>query len=413
VDVITFGCRLNAHESALVHRLARESGLTDTVIVNTCAVTTEAARQSRQAIRRARRERPLARIIATGCAAQIEPQTYAAMTEVDQVIGNTEKLDPASYAAGSIEPRIRVGGLDRAVMNQSRRAEAIAGRVRGFVALQNGCDHRCTFCVIPAARGRSRSLPPDVAMEQMRRLVGRGVSEIVLTGVDITAYGRDLSGRPSLAALVARALKELPALKRLRLSSIDCVEIDEALIGLMAEEERLMPHLHLSLQSGDDMILKRMKRRHSRKDAIELCRRLRRVRPDIILGADMIAGFPTESAAMFENTLSLLGECPITYLHVFPFSPRPGTPAARMPQIEPALIRERAQRLRAAGEARLHEFLQGEVGRSRNVLVEHNGRGHTEHFAPVVFASSPPPGAIVSAPITAARPRHLESRLAA
>jgi threonylcarbamoyladenosine tRNA methylthiotransferase MtaB len=413
LDVMTFGCRLNAHESAVIHRLAQEGGLSDAVIVNTCAVTSEAVRQSRQAIRRARRERPHVRIIATGCAAQIDPDAYAAMTEVDQVIGNSEKLDPASYGPKSLVARIRVAGLHRALANESRRVVEIAGRVRGFVAVQNGCDHRCTFCIIPFGRGRSRSLAPDIAVEQMRQLVTRGIREIVLTGVDISAYGADLPGQPSLGALVSRALRELPDLERLRLSSIDCVEVDETLIRLMAEEERLMPHIHLSLQSGDDLVLKRMKRRHSRRDAIDFCNRLRRLRPDIVFGADLIAGFPTETPAMFDNTLRLVDECAITYLHVFPFSARPGTAAARMPQLEPALVRERAQRLRLLGEARLTAFLEGEVGRSRTVLVEHDGHGHTEHFAPVVFASFPPPGAVVRTVIIAARARHLDVRLTA
>ncbi len=363
IEVVSFGCRLNRYESEVVRLRAVEAGLCDAVIVNTCAVTAEAVRQSRQAIRRARRRRPSSRIIATGCAAQTEPHTYAAMAEVDLVIGNAEKLDAASYAgSASSGARIRTKGLQTTELLAPPPVGRLEGRARGFLEVQNGCDHRCTFCVIPFGRGRSRSLPPDLAIGHMRRLADAGISEVILTGVDVTAYGAELPERPSLGTLIARALKEVPAIRRLRLSSLDPVEVDEDLFRMIVGEERLMPHIHLSLQAGHDIILKRMKRRHLRKDAVALCDRIRRRRPEVVFGADMIAGFPTETDTMFESSLSLVDECGITYLHVFPFSARPGTPAARMPQLDAAGVRERARLLRLKGDQRLGAFLRNEVG---------------------------------------------------
>ncbi|MGH6953588.1 MAG: tRNA (N(6)-L-threonylcarbamoyladenosine(37)-C(2))-methylthiotransferase MtaB, partial [Alphaproteobacteria bacterium] len=332
--IITFGCRLNAYESEAMRALARGAGLADAVIVNSCAVTAEAERQARQAIRKVRRERPEARIIVTGCAAQIDPERFAAMPEVDQVWGNREKLDPRSY--GGPGGRILVGDIMAARETASHLVDGFESRARAFVQVQQGCDHRCTFCIIPFGRGPSRSVPMGAVAEETRRFVARGYNEVVLTGVDLTAYGQDLPGRPTLGQMVRRLLRAVPDLPRLRLSSLDAVEVDGELKRAIAEEPRLMPHLHLSLQSGDDMILKRMKRRHGRADALGLCAELRSLRPDVALGADLIAGFPTESEASFENSLSLVDACGLTYLHVFPFSPRPGTPAARMPQVAPA-----------------------------------------------------------------------------
>ncbi|HSR71119.1 MAG TPA: tRNA (N(6)-L-threonylcarbamoyladenosine(37)-C(2))-methylthiotransferase MtaB, partial [Kiloniellales bacterium] len=348
-QIVTFGCRLNAYESEVMRGHARAAGCSDTVIVNTCAVTAEAERQARQAIRRARRDNPKSRIIVTGCAAQIDPARYAAMPEVDRVLGNAEKLAPESFYADDSQ-RVSVGDIMALRETAGHLIDGIAGRTRAFVQVQQGCDHRCTFCVIPYGRGNSRSLPAGAVVEQVRRLVENGAAEVVLTGVDITSYGGDLPGRPRLGQLVRRLLALVPELKRLRLSSIDAIELDDDLLRLLAEEPRLMPHLHLSLQSGDDMILKRMKRRHGRAQAVALCEEIRALRPDVVFGADLIAGFPTETEAMFRNSLSLVEDCGLTYLHVFPYSARPGTPAARMPQLPVALRRERAARLRARGE---------------------------------------------------------------
>jgi len=389
IDVITFGCRLNAYESEAIRAAG---GNEDAVVVNTCAVTAEAVRQARQSIRRIRREKPHARIVVTGCAAQTEPATFAAMTEVDRVIGNEEKFDAGAWAGGE---RISVGDIMAATRARQHAVEGLDGRARAFVQVQNGCDHRCTFCIIPFGRGHSRSVPVDDVVAQVRRLVENGYGEVVLTGVDITSYGGGLSDKPRLGALVKRILNDVPELARLRLSSIDSVEADDDLIDALASEPRLMPHLHLSLQAGDDLILKRMKRRHSRADAIAFCDSLRRLRPEIAFGADIIAGFPTESEVMFARSLDLVDECGLTQLHVFPFSPRPGTPAARMPQLDRALVKERARRLREKGEAALRAHLEREVGARRRALAESPSLGRTEQFIPVRLAAPAAPGAIV------------------
>jgi threonylcarbamoyladenosine tRNA methylthiotransferase MtaB len=406
VEVVTFGCRLNAAESEVIRREAQRAGFTDTVIVNTCAVTAEAVHQARQAIRSLRRRRPDAKIIVTGCAAQTEPQTFAAMPETDRVLGNGEKLSATGWAQA--RAAFDVAGSSKAIVNDimavkqtaPHLVDAFAGRARAFVQVQNGCDHRCTFCIIPFGRGNSRSVPIGAVVEDMRRLVANGYCEIVLTGVDITSYGADLPGAPRLGTLVRQILKHVPALKRLRLSSIDSVEADRELLNAIAGEPRLMPHLHLSLQSGDDLILKRMKRRHDRAHAIAFCGALRRLRPDIVFGADLIAGFPTESDDMFRRSLDLVEECGLTYLHVFPFSPRPHTPAARMPQVDRAIVKERAQRLRERGALALKHHFEREVGARRRVLIESRDAGRTEFFAPVRLAGSAEPGRIVECTIS-------------
>jgi threonylcarbamoyladenosine tRNA methylthiotransferase MtaB len=401
VDVVTFGCRLNAAESEVIRREAQRAGFADTVVVNTCAVTTEAVRQARQAIRALRRERPQAKIIVTGCAAQTEPQTFAGMAEADRVLGNTEKLSPDGWMKA--RAAFDVAGSPKAIVNDimavkesaAHFVDAFAGRTRAFVQVQNGCDHRCTFCIIPFGRGNSRSVPIGAAVEDVRRLVGNGYAEIVLTGVDLTSYGADLPGTPKLGTLVKQILKHVPELKRLRLSSIDSVEVDRDLLDVIAGEARLMPHLHLSLQSGDDLILKRMKRRHSRAEAIAFCRTVRQLRPDLRFGADLIAGFPTESGDMFQRSLDLVEECDLTYLHVFPFSPRPGTPAARMPQIDRSIVKQRAGRLREIGALALMRHLEGEVGVRRRVLVESRHTGRTEQFTAVKLVAPREPGTIL------------------
>ncbi|MBV9330196.1 MAG: tRNA (N(6)-L-threonylcarbamoyladenosine(37)-C(2))-methylthiotransferase MtaB [Alphaproteobacteria bacterium] len=399
VEVLTFGCRLNAYESRAIAERAREAGLTNAVVVNSCAVTAEAVRQSRQAIRKARRERPGARIIVTGCAAQTEPETYAAMAEVDRVLGNQEKLARESYAAFGLEAaeRVRVNDIMALRETAPQFLDSFEGRTRAFLQVQNGCDHRCTFCIIPFARGPARSVPMGAAIDEAGRLVAAGFSEIVLTGVDLTAYGADLPGAPRLGTLVRKLLKFVPDLKRLRLSSIDSIEADPALMAALAEEDRLMPHLHLSLQSGDDMILKRMKRRHSRKDTLAFCAEARRLRPDIAFGADLIAGFPTESEAMFENTLGLVDEAGLSFLHVFPFSARKGTPAARMPALDPKLVRGRARRLREKAKAAGAQRLSALAGSTKQVLVEKESFGRTPCFAPVAVEGEAPAGSIISA----------------
>ncbi|TCT11767.1 threonylcarbamoyladenosine tRNA methylthiotransferase MtaB [Tepidamorphus gemmatus] len=401
-EIVTFGCRLNTVESESMRRLAEEAGVTDAVIINTCAVTAEAVRQARQAIRRARRDNPSARIIVTGCAAQTEPGTFAAMPEVDLVIGNGEKLRRETYAGLGLETqeKVRVNDIMELSETGAHLIEGFEGRARAFVQVQNGCDHRCTFCIIPFGRGPSRSVPMGAVVDQVRRLVANGYREVVLTGVDLTSYGSDLPGAPRLGTLVRAILRHVPELGRLRLSSIDSIEADDDLMRALAEEERLMPHLHLSLQAGDDMILKRMKRRHSRAQSVAFCETVRRLRPDTVFGADLIAGFPTETDAMFENTRAIITDCGLTHLHVFPFSPRAGTPAARMPQLDRALVRERAARLRAEGEAALIRHLDGEVGCERHVLVETGETGRTEHFTPVRFDGPAEPGAIVRARVT-------------
>jgi threonylcarbamoyladenosine tRNA methylthiotransferase MtaB len=413
IEVVTFGCRLNTLESEVMKARAAEAGCGDAILFNTCAVTAEAVRQAKQAIRKARRERPDARIVVTGCAAQVEAATFTVMAEVDLVLGNAEKLRAASYAGLAVgEAKVRVNDIQSVRESALHLVEGMDGRSRAFVEVQNGCDHRCTFCIIPYGRGPSRSVPMGAVCEQIRRLVGNGYREVVLTGVDITAYGADLPGRPTLGRLVRAILKEVPGLERLRLSSIDSVEADPALFEAMAEEERLMPHLHLSLQAGDDLVLKRMKRRHLRDDAIRFTDTIRRLRPDVVFGADIIAGFPTETEAMFENSLRIVEECGLTHLHVFPFSPRPGTPAARMPQIERGVVRERAARLRQAGERALARRLAAEAGATRRVLVEREGVGRTEHFLIAEIAGTP--GEIVSARITGQTGRGLVAeRLAA
>jgi threonylcarbamoyladenosine tRNA methylthiotransferase MtaB len=401
VEVVTFGCRLNAAESEVIRREATRAGFADTVVVNTCAVTTEAVRQARQAIRSVRRRKPNAKIIVTGCAAQTEPQAFAAMPETDRVLGNGEKLSSAGWAQA--RAAFDIDGSPKAIVNDimavketaPHLVDTFAGRARAFVQVQNGCDHRCTFCIIPFGRGNSRSVPMGAVVEDVRRLVANGYCEIVLTGVDITSYGADLPGAPKLGVLVKQILKHVPELQRLRLSSIDSVEADRALLEAVANEPRLMPHLHLSLQSGDDLILKRMKRRHDRAQAVALCRTLRQLRPDIVFGADLIAGFPTESDDMFRRSLDLVEECGLTYLHVFPFSPRPGTPAARMPQVAGALVRERARRLREIGALALRRHLEGELGATRRVLVESDCTARTEQFTTVKLRAPAPPGTIV------------------
>jgi len=389
VDVVTFGCRLNAYESEVIRREAVAAGLADAVVVNTCAVTAEAVRQARQSIRRIRREKPGTRIVVTGCAAQTEPELFASMAEVDRVVGNEEKLDARLW---QVNEKVAVADIMTVKDMRPHAIDSIDGRARAFVQVQNGCDHRCTFCIIPFGRGNSRSLPVNDVVAQVRRLTDNGYREVVLTGVDITSYR---SGDDRLGALVKRILREVPELARLRLSSIDSVEADSDLFDALANESRLMPHLHLSLQAGDDLILKRMKRRHLRKDAIEFCAQVRRLRPDVAFGADIIAGFPTESEAMFTRSLDLVDECGLTQLHVFPFSPRPGTPAARMPQVERALVKERARRLREKGEAALRRHLAREVGARRRVLTESRALGRTEQFTPVRLNSAVEPGALL------------------
>jgi threonylcarbamoyladenosine tRNA methylthiotransferase MtaB len=392
VEVITFGCRLNAYESEVIRLRAEEAGLADAVVLNTCAVTAEAVRQARQTIRRVRRERPAARLIVTGCAAQIDPAAFATMGEVDQVLGNAEKLEAASYGAGS-----RVSVSDIFSVHEAAAPVLAPDRVRAraSVEIQNGCDHRCTFCVIPFGRGGSRSVPAGLVVEAIRRLSTEGCGEAVLTGVDLTSWGADLPGRPTLGGLVRRILRLAPDLARLRLSSIDVAEIDAELLACFAEEPRLMPHLHLSLQSGDDMILKRMKRRHGRAQALSLIRAVGRVRPDAAFGADVIAGFPTETEAMFERTLNVVEEADLAYLHVFPFSPRAGTPAARMPQLDKAQIKARAARLREAGAAALRRHLDRQVGRNVVGLVERPGRARAPDFTEVIFEGEARAGALV------------------
>ena len=381
-EIINFGCRLNTAEGEAMRAIA--AGADDLVIVNSCAVTAEAVRQAGQAIRRARRSRPDARILVTGCAAQIEPERFAAMPEVDGVLGNREKLSDSLVAANA--PRVRVADIMRVRETAPHLATGFATRARAFVEVQNGCDHRCTFCVIPYGRGNSRSVPAGAVVERIRTLVDQGFAEVVLTGVDITSYGADLPGTPDLGQLVERILRFVPGLPRLRLSSLDSVEIDERLFALIAHEPRIMPHLHLSLQAGDDLILKRMKRRHSRAQAVAIVERLKAARPEIAIGADLIAGFPTEDDRAAANSLALIDDCDISLAHIFPYSPRPGTPAARMPQVAPGVIKARAGRLRAAAARRKAVWLQGLVGGRQRVLVERGGRGHAENFAEVEIA---------------------------
>ncbi|WP_400084753.1 tRNA (N(6)-L-threonylcarbamoyladenosine(37)-C(2))-methylthiotransferase MtaB [Yoonia sp. R78084] len=399
------GCRLNAYETEAMKELATAAGVDNAIVVNTCAVTAEAVRKARQDIRKLRRDHPSAKLIVTGCAAQTEPDTFARMAEVDVVIGNTEKMDPATWAGmapdliGQTEP-VQVDDIMSVTETAGHLIDGFGTRSRAYVQVQNGCDHRCTFCIIPYGRGNSRSVPAGVVVDQIKRLVDTGYNEVVLTGVDLTSWGADLPATPKLGDLVMRILKLVPDLPRLRISSIDSIEVDENLMQAIATEPRLMPHLHLSLQHGDDMILKRMKRRHLRDDAIAFCQEARKLRPDMTYGADIIAGFPTETDAMFANSLALVAECDLTWLHVFPYSPRPGTPAARMPQVNGKLIKTRAAALRAAGEAQVVRHLAAQQGKTHQVLMENARMGRTAQFTEVVFDTDQPESQIVQAQIT-------------
>jgi threonylcarbamoyladenosine tRNA methylthiotransferase MtaB len=412
VEIVTFGCRLNAFESEVILREAKSAGLSDTIVINSCAVTNEAVAQARQSIRRLKRDRPELRIVVTGCAAQIESRMFADMAEVDRVVGNDDKMRTEAWRAARTAldtgPGFGIAAGEKIAVADIMAVREMAphlldgfqkGLPRVFVQVQNGCDHRCTFCIIPFGRGNSRSVPMGAVVSQVRALVERGHAEIVLTGVDLTSYGADLPGTPKLGTLTKQILRHVPELKRLRISSIDQVEVDRDLLDVIADDERLMPHLHLSLQSGDDLILKRMKRRHSRGHAIQFCAQVRRLRPDIALGADIIAGFPTESEEMFKRSLDLVEECDLTFLHVFPYSPRPGTPAARMPQVSGKRIKDRAKRLRMAGAAALERRLTSEIGATRQVLIESVRQGRTEHFLPVAI-SGETPGAVRALTIT-------------
>lgn len=405
----TLGCRLNAYETEAMKQLTAQAGLQDAIIVNTCAVTSEAVRKARQEIRKLRRENPDARLIVTGCAAQTEPQTFSAMAEVDAVIGNVEKMMPETWdGLAGFNGADFIGETEACQVDDIMSVTETAGhlidgfgtRSRAYVQIQNGCDHRCTFCIIPYGRGNSRSVAAGVVVDQIKRLVDRGYNEVVLTGVDLTSWGADLPATPKLGDLVMRILRLVPDLPRLRISSIDSIEVDEALMGAIGSESRLMPHLHLSLQHGDNMILKRMKRRHLREDAIRFTEEARRVRPEMTFGADIIAGFPTETDAMFENALALVQDCDLTWLHVFPYSPRPGTPAARMPQVNGKAIKQRAARLRQAGTEQVQRHLQAQQGQSHRILMETPHMGRTKQFAEVVFDQPQPVGQIVCAVIS-------------
>jgi threonylcarbamoyladenosine tRNA methylthiotransferase MtaB len=406
VETLTFGCRLNAYESEVMQAEAEKAGLSSALIVNTCAVTAEAVRQAKQAIRKARREQPGRQIIVTGCAAQTSPRDFAEMAEVDLVIGNADKMQAEAYAPMAfgvkLNDKVQVNDIMAVREQAGHLIDGMDGRARAFVQVQNGCDHRCTFCIIPYGRGPSRSVPMGAVVEQMKRLVGNGYRELVLTGVDITSYGADLPGQPSLGRLVQAILRHIPDLPRLRISSIDSIEADAALFDALGDR-RLMPHLHLSLQSGDDLILKRMKRRHLRADTLEFVARARALRPDIVFGADIIAGFPTETEAMFENSLSIVTEADLTYLHIFPYSPREGTPAARMPQVSRRLGKERAARLRALGDRQYSRFCEGRLGAVETVLLERDGLGRTEQFVPIAVPGHGP-GEIVAVRATGTTP---------
>ena len=406
-DVVTFGCRLNAYESEVIRENAQRAGLENAVIFNTCAVTAEAERQARQAIRKYRRANPHAKIIVTGCAAQINPDSFSQMPEVDQVLGNMEKMEEKYYIPRPEHARVIVNDIMSVRETADHLIAGFDGRARAFIQVQNGCDHRCTFCIIPYGRGNSRSVPLGVIVEQSRLLLDKGFQEIVLTGVDLTAYGEDLPGKPTLGQIVKRLLAQLPQLPRLRLSSLDPVEVDQDLLNAFEREERLMPHFHLSLQAGDDMILKRMKRRHLRDDAIRICEHIRRLRPNVTFGADIIAGFPTETDEMFENTLRIIEECDLSFLHVFPYSPREGTPAARMPQVNGQVIKERATRLREAGLQNLDKTLARFVGEEVNVLLETETQGYSEHFLKVLMMSPGTPGSLVKGQVRGVKNRCL------
>ncbi|WP_299143877.1 tRNA (N(6)-L-threonylcarbamoyladenosine(37)-C(2))-methylthiotransferase MtaB [uncultured Tateyamaria sp.] len=406
------GCRLNAYETKAMEELAAQNGVENAVVVNTCAVTAEAVRKARQDIRKLRRAHPDAKLIVTGCAAQTEPATFAQMDEVDVVIGNTEKMQASTWAGlfGNFgtEP-VQVDDIMSVTETAGHLIDGFGTRSRAYVQVQNGCDHRCTFCIIPYGRGNSRSVPAGVVVDQIKRLVGRGFNEVVLTGVDLTSWGADLPGKPQLGDLVMRILKLVPDLPRLRISSIDSIEVDPALMQAIATEPRLMPHLHLSLQHGDDLILKRMKRRHLRDDAIRFAQEARALRHDMTFGADIIAGFPTETDAMFENSMKLVEECDLTWLHVFPYSPRPGTPAARMPQVDGAMIKARAARLRSQGRAQVTKHLAAQVDKRHQVLMESPTMGRTEQFTEVTFETPQTEGEIVTAQILG----HDQDRLSA
>ena len=408
----TLGCRLNAYESEAMKDLAINAGLTNAHVVNTCAVTAEAVRKSKQEIRKLRRDHPDAQIIVTGCAAQIDPDSFAKMAEVTAVIGNSEKMQASTWTAlntgfiGETE-KVLVDDIMSVTETAGHLIDGFGTRSRAYVQVQNGCDHRCTFCIIPFGRGNSRSVPAGVVVDQIKRLVDKGFNEVVLTGVDLTSWGADLPGTPKLGDLVMRILKLVPDLNRLRISSIDSIEVDENLMQAIATEPRLMPHLHLSLQHGDDLILKRMKRRHLRDDAIQFCQDARKLRPDMTFGADIIAGFPTETNAHFENSLRMVDECDLTWLHVFPYSPREGTPAARMPQVNGKLIKSRAAALRAAGERQVQKHLTAQIGKTHNILMENPNMGRTSQFAEVIFNTPQTEGAIVSARITGQDKNHL------
>ena len=410
----TLGCRLNAYETEAMREMTAGVGLSGLVIVNTCAVTAEAVRKARQDIRRLRRQHPDATLVVTGCAAQTEPGTFAAMPEVDRVIGNTEKMQAGTWASMAADfigqtERVQVDDIMSVTETAGHLIDGFGTRARAYVQVQNGCDHRCTFCIIPFGRGNSRSVPAGVVVDQIKRLVDRGYNEVVLTGVDLTSWGADLPGTPRLGDLVMRILRLVPDLARLRISSIDSIEADENLMQAIATEPRLMPHLHLSLQHGDDLILKRMKRRHLRDDAIAFCEEARQLRPDMVFGADIIAGFPTETEAAFENSRKLVAECGLTWLHVFPYSPRPGTPAARMPQVAGAAIKDRAARLRDVGAAAVAAHLATQQGKTHHILMENPRMGRTEQFTEVDFSADQPEGAIITAQITG----HAGARLTA
>lgn len=404
-DIITFGCRLNIYESEVLRdQLGNQTD--EVVVFNTCAVTNEAVRQARQAIRRTRREKPDAKIVVTGCAAQIDPDQFAAMLEVDRVVGNSHKATPAAFNFGAPQPKVITSDIMAVKETAGHLLPGFVDKARAFVEIQNGCDHRCTFCIIPYGRGNSRSVPAGAVVEQIKALVGSGYKEVVLTGVDLTSYGADLPGKPQLGDLVQRILKLVPDLARLRISSIDSIEADAALVDAITGDMRVMPHLHLSLQAGDDMILKRMKRRHLRADAIAFCETISARRPDVVFGADIIAGFPTETDVMFENSLKLIEDCGLTYLHVFPYSARSGTPAAKMPQVPMPTRKARAKRLREAGDAMKSRYFKSRIGRIEEVLVEREGagmlQGHTQSFAPIRLQADAQIGSIVPAIVTSA-----------
>ena len=401
----SMGCRLNAYETEAMKELAAQAGLAGAVIVNTCAVTAEAVRKSRQEIRKLRRANPDAKLIATGCAAQTDPESFAAMAEVDSVIGNTEKMQLSTWQSLAVDfigetEKIQVDDIMSVTETAGHLIDGFGTRSRAYVQVQNGCDHRCTFCIIPFGRGNSRSVAAGVVIDQIKRLVNKGYNEVVLTGVDLTSWGADLPAQPKLGDLVMRILKLVPDLPRLRISSIDSIEVDDNLMQAIATENRLMPHLHLSLQAGDDMILKRMKRRHMRDDAIAFCQEAKRLRPEMTYGADIIAGFPTETEAMFENSLKLVEECGLTWLHVFPYSVRQGTPAARMPQVGGKHIKRRAAELRAAGAQQVQRHLWEQNGATHHILMESSRMGRTEQFTEVTLSSDQPEGKIITAQIT-------------